>query len=180
MSHVSASLRYKILSRDNFRCQYCGRGVGEEVTLHVDHVVPRCEGGTNDPSNLKASCADCNHGKGPHPGNPNFKKRTSKPQSAAFMCEFCHSNIADHMSCDGNWDKKLTNGSPAWRFICAECNLPGTNYEYAIPLRDLSSDDKVANWREHLSEKIWFVRAYFDSKVSLLKAQPRAHDTQHF
>ena len=31
--------------------------------LEVDHVVPVCKGGTNDPSNLVAACFRCNRGK---------------------------------------------------------------------------------------------------------------------
>lgn len=33
------------------------------VVLEVDHIVPVCDGGTDDPINLTASCWECNHGK---------------------------------------------------------------------------------------------------------------------
>jgi hypothetical protein len=59
---ISKRLRYEILRRDNHTCRYCG-GVAPEVVLRVDHVVPRALGGSDEPSNLVASCHDCNAGK---------------------------------------------------------------------------------------------------------------------
>lgn len=59
---LSGRERFKVLERDGFSCQYCGRRP-PEATLHVDHVVPRSLGGTNDPSNLAAACRRCNLGK---------------------------------------------------------------------------------------------------------------------
>lgn len=59
---LPAGLRFSILERDNFTCQYCGRKA-PDVELHVDHYVPVAAGGSNDPSNLVTACADCNLGK---------------------------------------------------------------------------------------------------------------------
>ena len=56
------AVRFKILQRDGFRCQYCGR-TPPAVVLHVDHVVAVADGGGNDEENLVAACSDCNHGK---------------------------------------------------------------------------------------------------------------------
>lgn len=33
-------LRFRVLQRDAFRCQYCGRSARDGTTLHLDHVVP--------------------------------------------------------------------------------------------------------------------------------------------
>lgn len=52
-----------MFKRDHFTCVYCGRSA-PEVVLHVDHVLPVSEGGTNDVGNLVTACADCNLGKG--------------------------------------------------------------------------------------------------------------------
>ena len=60
---ISKSLRYDVLKRDSFTCQYCGRSA-PEVQLHVDHIVPVSKGGQNDISNLITACQDCNLGKG--------------------------------------------------------------------------------------------------------------------
>jgi hypothetical protein len=59
---VSKRLRYEILRRDNHACRYCG-ATAPDVKLNVDHVIPQALGGSNAPTNLVASCADCNAGK---------------------------------------------------------------------------------------------------------------------
>lgn len=61
---VANKLRFQILKRDNFRCQYCGRGAKEGATLEIDHKIPRSEGGTSKEDNLITSCKECNRGKG--------------------------------------------------------------------------------------------------------------------
>jgi hypothetical protein len=59
---VSKRLRYEILRRDNHACRYCG-ATAPDVKLNVDHVIPQALGGSNAPTNLVASCVDCNAGK---------------------------------------------------------------------------------------------------------------------
>lgn len=59
---VPKRTRYEVLRRDNFSCRYCGASA-PDVKLHVDHVTPVALGGSDDPSNLVAACADCNAGK---------------------------------------------------------------------------------------------------------------------
>lgn len=39
---ISQSLRFDILKRDNFTCQYCG-GKPPKAVLQVDHIKPACE-----------------------------------------------------------------------------------------------------------------------------------------
>jgi hypothetical protein len=63
---VTQRLRYEILRRDNHACRYCG-ATAPGVPLAVDHVIPRALGGTDDPSNLVASCRPCNSGKSATP-----------------------------------------------------------------------------------------------------------------
>ncbi len=60
---MNARLRYEILRRDGYRCRYCGNTADDGAKLHVDHVIPAALGGTDDPGNLVAACADCNRGK---------------------------------------------------------------------------------------------------------------------
>jgi DNA-directed RNA polymerase subunit RPC12/RpoP len=57
------SIRFEIFKRDGFTCAYCGRKP-PAVTLEVDHIIPRAEGGDDAPENLATSCWDCNRGKG--------------------------------------------------------------------------------------------------------------------
>jgi hypothetical protein len=63
---ISLSLRYKVLSRDRFRCVKCGRSPAKDpsVELHVDHIHPWSKGGQNTEENLRTLCFDCNLGKG--------------------------------------------------------------------------------------------------------------------
>ena len=58
-------LRFRILNRDGFQCKYCGKSAlsGYDGPLHIDHVVPVSDGGSNSESNLITSCAECNMGK---------------------------------------------------------------------------------------------------------------------
>lgn len=59
---ISARLRFRIFTRDNFTCQYCGRR-SPDVVLNVDHREPVSKGGNDDPANLVTACVDCNQGK---------------------------------------------------------------------------------------------------------------------
>ena len=60
---IPAGLRFAVLRRDGFRCAYCGRGEGEGVKLHIDHLVPVARGGLTELENLVTACATCNIGK---------------------------------------------------------------------------------------------------------------------
>lgn len=60
-----------VLERDGWRCRQCGiptprdrRGTKAPDAPEVDHVVPLCAGGTNDPANLQCLCKRCNQAKG--------------------------------------------------------------------------------------------------------------------
>lgn len=56
------ALRWHILERDNFTCQYCGQSA-PSVKLEVAHVLPIEEGGTDSVDNLKTACYSCNRGR---------------------------------------------------------------------------------------------------------------------
>ena len=61
---IPNNLRFKIFKRDEFKCQYCGKGVKEGVILEVDHIIPKSKGGNDTEDNLITSCKECNRGKG--------------------------------------------------------------------------------------------------------------------
>ena len=63
---VNKRLRFEVLRRDGFRCQYCGAAPAE-AELQIDHVVPAALGGTDDPENLTTACGPCNSGKAATP-----------------------------------------------------------------------------------------------------------------
>ena len=63
---LSKKARFEVFKRDQFACQYCGAHPPAAI-LHVDHIHPVAEGGSNDPDNLITACAACNGGKGARP-----------------------------------------------------------------------------------------------------------------
>lgn len=60
---LSKRTRFEVFKRDGFVCVYCGAHP-PAIVLHVDHVHPVAEGGTNDVDNLVTACEPCNLGKG--------------------------------------------------------------------------------------------------------------------
>jgi HNH endonuclease len=52
----------------NVPCTHCGRPTTEELgpdKLNGDHVIPRSQGGNNEPPNYAPACQTCNLKKGP-------------------------------------------------------------------------------------------------------------------
>jgi hypothetical protein len=68
---ISHQLRTEIMERNGFTCQICGSTANDPDTfnpsrklrLHIDHVRPVSQGGTNDRENLRVLCSACNEGK---------------------------------------------------------------------------------------------------------------------
>jgi len=56
-------MRFEILERDGFTCQYCGATPQTGARLMLDHVVPFSKGGKTERENLITSCFSCNIGK---------------------------------------------------------------------------------------------------------------------
>lgn len=59
---LSVRVRFEVLKRDHFTCQYCGKHP-PDVLLEVDHVLPVAAGGGNESENLTTACSECNGGK---------------------------------------------------------------------------------------------------------------------
>jgi hypothetical protein len=58
-AHIWAVIRKRIFERDNYTCQYCGRG----GRLECDHIIPVSRGGSHDDNNLATACKPCNQSK---------------------------------------------------------------------------------------------------------------------
>lgn len=56
-------LRVAVIARDGLVCGICGGSV-EVDDIHIDHIHPRCLGGTDDLSNLQVAHSFCNISKG--------------------------------------------------------------------------------------------------------------------
>lgn len=63
---VRPGLRFKVFSRDGFRCLACGRSPATDlnIELHADHIVSVHDKGKTALENLQTLCRDCNLGKG--------------------------------------------------------------------------------------------------------------------
>lgn len=63
------SIRHAVCERDGWQCCYCGIGLTEassglSTAATADHIVPRSDGGTDNPENLRACCFSCNASRG--------------------------------------------------------------------------------------------------------------------
>ncbi|NEP13909.1 MAG: HNH endonuclease [Symploca sp. SIO2C1] len=54
-------LREYLLEKWNRQCAYCG---AKDTSLEIEHMQPRCKGGSNSVTNLTLSCHKCNQKKG--------------------------------------------------------------------------------------------------------------------
>jgi hypothetical protein len=55
----------QVRERANFCCEYCGiPEIDSGLRFHVEHVVARQHGGSDDEANLAFACPDCNWHKG--------------------------------------------------------------------------------------------------------------------
>lgn len=60
-NRIVQAVRMAILSRDGFRCVYCGR---RGKSLRIDHRLPVSRGGEATFANLSTACEDCDGRKG--------------------------------------------------------------------------------------------------------------------
>lgn len=64
---MDAATRADVRRRAGDRCEYCRIGQEHDIsTFHVEHIVAKQHGGTDDPSNLALACIHCNLHKGPN------------------------------------------------------------------------------------------------------------------
>lgn len=77
--NIPKTVRFEVFKRDSFKCQYCGE-TAPDVVLHVDHIVPVKEDGTNEIMNLITSCAACNLGKSANLLSDNSTVKKQKKQ----------------------------------------------------------------------------------------------------
>jgi 5-methylcytosine-specific restriction endonuclease McrA len=63
---VNQATRTRVRGRAGNRCEYCRLHQDDSplAALHVEHVIPRKHGGSDDLDNLALACIDCNLHKG--------------------------------------------------------------------------------------------------------------------
>ncbi len=59
---MDATIKRSVRDRARHRCEYCRlpQAAQPYVTFHIEHVLPRKHGGSDDPSNLALACERCN------------------------------------------------------------------------------------------------------------------------
>ena len=65
---MNSATRAAVRERAGHRCEYCQLHQNDSLlaALHVEHIIPRQHGGTDDLENLALACIDCNLHKGPN------------------------------------------------------------------------------------------------------------------
>lgn len=63
---MDAKTRTHVWARARSQCEYCQLHQEDSplALLHVEHIVPRFHGGSDEPDNLALACVDCNLHKG--------------------------------------------------------------------------------------------------------------------
>ena len=100
---ISKTKRERILKRDNYTCQICGKKVIYEGVnfyspdfYNIDHIIPLSKGGKNSDDNLRVTCRKCNCSK----GNRQLEDLVKNLIKISNFKEY-HSKINDAISCEG-------------------------------------------------------------------------------
>lgn len=56
---LSKSIRHEVFKRDDYKCVECG-ATKEDTVLHIDHIIPVSQGGSDELDNLQTLCESCN------------------------------------------------------------------------------------------------------------------------
>lgn len=121
--------RHEVFKSDNFKCAECGAG-NEKTVLHVDHILPISKGGTDELSNLRTLCAQCNREKSDliHKNNAKnlFSFRPKVPNllgrnhsDLTTLCLICMQNTKDYgCKIKFEWNNREEQG---YSYICLKC-----------------------------------------------------------
>lgn len=132
---VSPRTRFETFKRDDFTCRYCGRKT-PEVVLEVDHIVPKCEGGSDDQINLATSCWECNRGKA---GNPLQNIITGEdPTDRAVLMLERERQLREYDSVlSGILDRRVDLAQELLNFWCDESgreSVPKSHFQWLVRL----------------------------------------------
>lgn len=93
--------RRRVILRDQYTCQYCGKQT-QELTL--DHVIPRFLGGEHSWENVVSACKACNHHKAGRTPREAGLKLLRKPFRPTFFAGYLPSQTPS------DWRKYLWMG----------------------------------------------------------------------
>lgn len=65
---MNVAIRELVRRRAEGRCEYCRLPQSAQpfVTFHIEHIIAKQHGGSDDPENLCIACQRCNFRKGPN------------------------------------------------------------------------------------------------------------------
>lgn len=121
---ITPKLRFQVLNRDNFTCQYCWLKAKEWVQLQVDHITPVSKWWETIINNLITSCFECNIWK--------WKNEIKEIKEKIYETKISET-IKQHLTIFYNWwnDNNLwliDNNTKALLNILVGNELWGTNY----------------------------------------------------
>ena len=63
---IAAQVKTQVRERAHNACEYCHLHQDDSplAALHIEHIIPKIHGGTDDLDNLALACIDCNLHKG--------------------------------------------------------------------------------------------------------------------
>ena len=101
---MDSTTRNLVRSRAGLRCEYCRLPQKySELTHHVEHIVAKQHGGSDQADNLALACHRCNLHKG-----PNLTGIDSLSGEVAVLFNPRREAWSDHFSLDGEWIIGLT------------------------------------------------------------------------
>ena len=78
MSRLTNAVKKNIAARQQWNCKLCSSLL--ESTYEIDHIIPKCKGGTNEENNLQALCPNCHRKK----TRKDVAKKTTKKTKISF------------------------------------------------------------------------------------------------
>lgn len=101
---MDRAIRDLIRSRAGLCCEYCRLPqIYSELAHHIEHIVAKQHGGSDEADNLALACHRCNLHKG-----PNLSGIDPRSGQVAPLFNPRHEGWLDHFSFDGEWIVGLT------------------------------------------------------------------------
>lgn len=101
---ISKSIRHEVFVKDDFKCVECG-ATNQQTTLHVDHIIPVSQGGSDELRNLQTLCEQCNIAKNNRAwvGGTGEPAQQPEPVRESFMKKQFEKARADRLKYEKYW-----------------------------------------------------------------------------
>jgi 5-methylcytosine-specific restriction endonuclease McrA len=130
-------MREYLFEKWHRRCAYCAAA---RVPLQVEHIIPRCRGGTDRASNLTLSCRACNEAKGTRTavefGHPEVQRQAQSPLRDAAAVNSIRWAMIQGLRDRGLEVSQWTGGRTRWNRT--RFGLPKTHALDALCVGDLA------------------------------------------